>query len=92
MTEEEAESAKAKPSCLALVIRHSKTERQIGILYADATDNDYFGNKIDAENAVEAFTSSDEFNKIRESFENMHSAMCITSSAIDLNRIENLRS
>lgn len=43
MTSAEAESAKARPSCLAISVRREAPKSQLGIVYGDATTANYWG-------------------------------------------------
>lgn len=44
MTAAEAESAKDKPSCLAITLNGSKPDSQLGLIYADCSERNFWGN------------------------------------------------
>jgi hypothetical protein len=48
MTEAEAEHARLKPSCLAVILRDTKFNKPVGLIYADGEKKDVFGDDDEA--------------------------------------------
>jgi hypothetical protein len=54
MTDAEAEAAKSKPSCLAIALGGRKPEAELGLLYADCTEEKFWGEDDDETQAFAA--------------------------------------
>lgn len=87
----EAESAKSKPSCLAIVLTDPETSAFLGVFYADSRLEEFFGTESQSRRFRNSLEGSKEFKNLVAASQSVNKALTQIEIAIDLNEIENLR-
>lgn len=86
MTEEEAEHARLKPSCLAIIARDTQFNKQVGLIYVDGEKKDVFGTDTVADAFAKSCEVLPEVGALADALINLHAFASQIKLDFDLTR------
>ena len=87
MTDEQAESAKDKPSCLAISIFDPRSKAHVGLIYVDAETENFFCEAESKDFFLSSIYSLDSFSALVDVVTDMHKLTRQIDVRFDLTRI-----
>lgn len=87
MTQDQAEAAKNKPSCLAIPMFDPESKAHIGLVYADAEIDDFFCDGSDKDRFLNDLTNLETFQKLQQTLADMHKLARQVDVRFDLTKI-----